>query len=109
MRQGLTEEMVARLDDFEGADFAPRERLALRFAERMALDHRRLDDAFFGELRAHFSDPEIIELGLVTGQFIAFGRLLAALDLENPTEPEADGPRADEGPRAGAAADREPR
>jgi alkylhydroperoxidase family enzyme len=54
----------------------------------VAQDHHKLDDRFFAELRTHFTDPAIIELGLVTGQFIGFGRLIAALDLENPREPE---------------------
>jgi len=81
--------MVAALSDFERGDFTPRERLALRFATLMAQDHHKLDDGLFGELRALFTEPEIIELGLVTGQFIGFGRLIAALDLENPHEPEA--------------------
>jgi len=80
---------VAALSDFEKGDFTPRETVALRFATLMAQDHHKLDDAFFVELRAHFTDPEIIELGMVTGQFIGFGRLIAALDLENPQSPEA--------------------
>ena len=83
----MTEEIVAALDDFERGAFTPREMLALRFATTMAQDHHKLDDAFFGELRGHFTDAEIIELGMVTGQFIGFGRLVAALDLENPQEP----------------------
>jgi len=81
--------MVLALSDFEKGDFTPRETVALRFATLMAQDHHKLDDAFFVELRAHFTDPEIIELGMVTGQFIGFGRLIAALDLENPQSPEA--------------------
>ncbi|HEV2057181.1 MAG TPA: hypothetical protein VGV06_18735 [Methylomirabilota bacterium] len=84
----MTEEMVAALTDFEKGDFTPRETLALRFATLMAQDHHKLDDAFFGGLRGQFTDPEIIELGMVTGQFIGFGRLIAALDLENPRQPE---------------------
>ena len=79
---------MAALADFERGDFTPRETVALRFATLMAQDHHKLDDGFFTELRAHFTDPEIIELGLVTGQFIGFGRLIAALDLENPRQPE---------------------
>ena len=79
--------MVADLADFEQADFSEREKLALRFAERMALDHHRLDEAFFTDLRQVFSDAEIFELGMITGQFIGFGRFLAALDLENPIQP----------------------
>ena len=84
----MTEDMVAALADFERGDFTPRETMALRFATLMAQNHHQLDDRFFTELRAHFTDQEIIELGLVTGQFIGFGRLIAALDLENPREPE---------------------
>jgi alkylhydroperoxidase family enzyme len=84
----MTEEMVAALADFEKGDFTPRETLALRFATLMAQDHHKLDDAFFSRLREQFTDPEIIELGMVTGQFIGFGRLIAALDLENPSQPE---------------------
>jgi alkylhydroperoxidase family enzyme len=84
----MTEEMVAALADFEKGDFTPRETAALRFATLMAQDHGKLDDAVFADLRALFTDPEIIELGMVTGQFIGFGRLVAALDLENPRQPE---------------------
>ena len=84
----MTEEMVAALADFENGGFTPRETAALRFATLMAQDHHKLDDAFFVDLHAHFTDPEIIELGMVTGQFIGFGRLVAALDLENPHQPE---------------------
>ncbi len=83
----MTEDMVAALADFERGNFTARETVALRFATLMAQNHQQLDDRFFTELRAHFTDQEIIELGLVTGQFIGFGRLIAALDLENPREP----------------------
>jgi alkylhydroperoxidase family enzyme len=84
----MTEEMVAALADFEKGDFTPRETAALRFATLMAQDHHKLDDTFFAGLREQFSDAEIIELGMITGQFIGFGRLIAALDLENPRQPE---------------------
>jgi|TARA_B110000305_G_scaffold154010_1_gene170694 alkylhydroperoxidase family enzyme len=33
-------------------------------------------------LHKHFSDEQVIELGMMIGQFIGFGRLLAVLDLE---------------------------
>ncbi len=41
-----------------------------------------MDDAFFTRLRAIFSDEQIVELGMMIGQFIGFGRLLMVLDLE---------------------------
>ena len=50
----------------------------------MVLSHHEIDDAFFQELRAEFTDEEIMELGMITGQYIGFGRSLMVLDLERP-------------------------
>ena len=83
----MTEEMVASLADFENADITDREKLAVEFARRMASDHPSLDDDFFDLLRAEFTDPEIFELGMISGQFIGYGRLISILDLENPGQP----------------------
>ena len=79
--------MVASLVDFESAEITDREKLALRFAQRMATDHHSMDDGFFEQLRREFTDPEIFELGMITGQFIGYGRLISILDLENPSQP----------------------
>ncbi len=57
--------------------------LALEYADRMALDHHNMDDQFFDRMREHFSDEQILELGMMIGQFIGFGRLLMVLDLES--------------------------
>jgi len=56
--------------------------LALEYADRMALDHHNMDDMFFDQLRTEFDDAQIVELGMMIGQFIGFGRLLMVLDLE---------------------------
>ena len=87
VQQGMTEEIVASLTHFEDTDLPYREKLAVRFAERMAVDHQNVDGEFFTELRQEFTDPEIFELGMITGMFLGYGRLLAMLDLENPEEP----------------------
>ena len=39
----MTEEMVSGLAEFENGDYSEREKLALRFAERMAQNHHSLD------------------------------------------------------------------
>jgi alkylhydroperoxidase family enzyme len=62
--------------------FSPRERAALGLAETMALDHFAVDDAMIRELRRHFSKGELLELMMMTGQYIGFGRVLAILQLE---------------------------
>ena len=54
----------------------PREALAVRFAEKLATDFRTVDAGFKAELREHFSDAEIAELGMMINQYIALGRLL---------------------------------
>ncbi len=80
MENGLTEDKIADLDA-HGESFTPREAAAVAFAERLATDHHAIDDAFFDRLRAHFSEAEILELGMMAGQYIGFGRLLMVLDL----------------------------
>ena len=84
----MTEEMIDSLSDVGSANITERERLAVRFAQLMATDHNSIGDEFFVELRSEFTDPEIFELGMITGQFIGYGRLLSILDLENPNQPQ---------------------
>ena len=48
----------------------------MRFAEKLATDFRSVDAAFKAQLREHFEDAEIAELGMMIGQYIALGRLL---------------------------------
>jgi alkylhydroperoxidase family enzyme len=79
---GLTEEKVQALHDETSPLLSPRERAAVRFAERMAVDHHKVDDALWAELRAHFSEAEIIELATHTTLFIGFGRLNEILGVE---------------------------
>jgi alkylhydroperoxidase family enzyme len=85
MDAGLTEEKIEAVAEYRTSPlFSARERLALEFAEKMALEHQSIDDAFFRRLRAEFKDPEIVELGMAIGQYIGFGRLLMVLDVERP-------------------------
>jgi hypothetical protein len=39
------------------------------------VNHPAIDDAFMIEMRRHFTDAELVELGLITGAFIMLGRL----------------------------------
>ena len=83
MRQGLDEAKICELDLPEDEQtFSPREKLAIRYAEKMALDHRSIDARFVAELRLEFSDAEIVELGMMIGQYIGFGRLLVSLGID---------------------------
>ncbi len=77
------QEAALAVDVPSGHPFTPRERVALRLAERMAEDHHAIDDAFVRELRRHFSEAELLELLMMAGQYVGFGRMLAILQLED--------------------------
>ena len=80
---GLDEQAIRDLDlPEERQSFSRREKLAIQFAEKIALDHRSIGDGFVAELRTEFSDAEIVELGMMIGQYIGFGRLLVALGID---------------------------
>jgi len=79
----ITEGEATAVDESEeGATYSTREKTALRFAERLATDHFNIDDEFIAEVRQQFSEPEFLELAMMTGQYIGFGRVLATLQLE---------------------------
>ena len=71
------------------AALSPREAAALDFAERLATRHQTIHEGVIDEMRRQFSDPELVELGLVTGGFIMFGRLNRVFDVP-PMQPDAD-------------------
>ncbi|MBI3800541.1 MAG: hypothetical protein HY268_26640 [Deltaproteobacteria bacterium] len=49
----------------------------------MAGDHNQISQELFDELRQHFSEPEILELGWRIAIFVGYGRLVYALGLED--------------------------
>ena len=71
---GATEEKIAAINDETSALLTPRERAALKFAEKLAVDHQKVDEALWSELRDHFSEAEIIELVAHTTLYIGWGR-----------------------------------
>ena len=73
----MDEDTIAQIHLPEGKRaLEPREALAVRFAEKLATDFRSVDATFKAQLREHFRDDEIAELGMMIGQYIAMGRLL---------------------------------
>lgn len=75
---GLTEGLVCSLErPQEAENLSPAEKAAIRFGELMATDHLAINDAIYDELRQHFSEAEIVELGMTVAFFVGFGRLAA--------------------------------
>jgi AhpD family alkylhydroperoxidase len=79
---GVDEVLVCQLaSPDEAPDLTDAERAALRFADRMATDHLSIDDAAVADLRAHFTEAEVVELGMNIAAFVGYGRLSMALDM----------------------------
>ena len=81
---GATEAKIAAIDDESSALLTPRERVAVKFAEKLAVDHRKVDDALWAELRAQFTEAEVVELVAHTTLYIGFGRLNDILGIDPP-------------------------
>ena len=91
---GLDEDAVCSLERPADADnLSDAERSALRFAELFATNHLAIDDAVYDELRAHFSEDQLVELGLHCAIALGVGRLSATWDVSDDL-PESDGSSA---------------
>jgi len=75
---GLSEGQVCSLErPSEANDLTDAEKAAIKYGDLMATDHLAIDDALYDELRRHFTEYEIVELGMVCAVFVGFGRLAA--------------------------------
>lgn len=80
---GVTEELYAHVAEHaDHPEYSGAERIAIEYAERFARDHLSIDDAFFGQLREHFSDADVLDLTICIADFLAFGRLTQVLKLD---------------------------
>jgi alkylhydroperoxidase family enzyme len=82
MQQDLTEDMYAHVAKYrEREEYSEREKLAIEYAEKFAIDHLSIDGHFFDRLKACYSDKEIVELSVSIATFLGFGRMIKVLDL----------------------------
>ena len=59
--------------------FSARDKLALRYCELMATDHEAVDAAFYNQLRVHYDEEEIVELGTFIGFNIGYHTFFGTL------------------------------
>ena len=79
---GLTEDLVCSLEQpMEANDLTGAERAAIRYGELFATNHLAIDDDVYDELRRHFSEGEIVELGLHVALCVGIGRLAATWNM----------------------------
>ncbi|MEL7199951.1 MAG: carboxymuconolactone decarboxylase family protein [Pseudomonadota bacterium] len=79
---GVDEGAVCSLErPQEAENLSDAEKAAIHFGELMARDHLAIDDAVYDRLREHFSEAEIVELGMTAAFFVGFGRLAATFKM----------------------------
>jgi len=81
--EGLTEDLVTQLFDYDSSKhLSEREQAALRYADAFKKGEHAIDsDEIFTKLRKHFSDQEIIELGLFCAETDGVGKFVKSLNV----------------------------
>jgi len=63
------------------------ETLAIELGDRFATNHLAIDDAFFQQLKATFSEAQVMELLMHCALYVGMGRLAAILDMTEELPP----------------------
>ena len=81
----VTEDDYAHVMEWRAHDgYSEREQIAIDYAERFALDHHTIDGDFYARMRAaSFTDAEILDLTVCIGGWMALGRTLHVLGLDD--------------------------
>lgn len=82
MQQGMDDDLYNAVGRYyEVDDFTEREKLAIEYGERFAIDNTSIDDEFWARVAEHFSDAEMLELTMVAAFCVGVGRALQVLDV----------------------------
>lgn len=72
------------MNDYESSSlFSEREKVALRYADAITWDPASADDAMWSDLKRHFSEPELVELGYLVGVFAGGQRWIHTLQVQH--------------------------
>ena len=82
--EGISPAGIDRLRDYKDhPELDEVDKVVVRWAEAITLDPHRIRDALFEELRAHFSEAQIVELTLRTALTGFFNRFNDALQIDD--------------------------
>jgi alkylhydroperoxidase family enzyme len=77
----MTEHQVAMLPDYEASALPERTKAALRLADALSTDPHSVDRGFYEELRRHFSDDQILDLGMTIAFASGWQRFIEAFGI----------------------------
>lgn len=83
LEAGISKEQVDAITDFENGPFDDAEKAVLRYTHQMLLTNHdgHMSKRLYKELRDHFDDAQICELGVVMGVIGGMAKLSFVLDL----------------------------
>ena len=81
MSRGASEDLVAKLSDYERSDLPERTKAALRLADRLTGAEPTVDGTFYEALRRHFSDDQILDLGMTITFASGWQRFIEAFGI----------------------------
>jgi AhpD family alkylhydroperoxidase len=80
---GVTDALLESVRHYADVEeLTPAEKVAIEYAERFSTDSARIDDQLVDRLREHFSTPDVVELTLAIAKYVAFGRFMQVLGLD---------------------------
>ena len=81
---GVAEEQLAAILNWSVHEgFTLQERVVLACADCLALEHGRIPDGLFAEVRKYFDEEQVIELIYITSMFMMNAGMIRALRLEH--------------------------
>jgi hypothetical protein len=80
----VTEEQLCSLErPADGPGLTDAERAALKFGDLFATNHLAIGSATYDELRQHFTESQLVELGLYCSYLVGQGRLSATWGIDD--------------------------
>lgn len=78
----MSEDLVAKLADYEASDLPERTKVALRYADRLtAPTVTKMDEAFEAQLKQHFSEEQILDLGMTIAFASGWQRFIESVGI----------------------------
>ena len=82
MRTGLTDEIIAQLDDYESSDLDPSWIAALRLTDHLSGQPQgELPPPLYADLALHFDDQQILMLGALLAVGSGWQRMIEAFGI----------------------------
>jgi len=80
---GISIEQIKHLDNYQEGPFSDKEKSILELADQMALQNPngKLSQSLYNRLKNHFSDGDILELGMIMGLLSGVAKFIFAFDL----------------------------